>query len=298
MFPEKILIKEVGCREGFQIHPDLIPIDLKLEIIAKLIEAGLTELEVTSFVRPDRVPQMADAEQLIEKLPLITPNIKYSALTLNAKGYLKALKFNQLNHKIYFYTGINSDFLVNNLGASYTHQLTEWLDLKIPLEGLVISSAFTDSTTTECLKLINEVTTTIGYTPKEIVLADSEGIATPNLVALLVNAIREFNDNIIITLHLHNTNGLALANAYQGLLLGIDRYESSFGGVGGCPFLKGASGNIATEELVLLAESLGCSTGINPELICEATQLFDNIPKATLSSRFYDSWVARKKNVN
>lgn len=297
MQPKKILIREVGPREGVQILKDVIPTDKKLQLIEALKESGVKEIEVTSFVRPDKVPQMADAELLVKSLKRQS-GVKFKGLYLNRKGFERAIQFDSLVTEAWLYTSACEIFLKKN--SNLTHNefydaLPLWEELfashKKELAGVMVSTAFGSheqglfgaEITFEHIRSTLKRLTTF---PKEIALADTVGLASPITTKELVSKLQSEFPEISISLHLHDTRGLAIANVYEALQLGVAIFESSIGGLGGCPFTPGAAGNVATEELLYLCERLGISTGIDLKAYLEAFRLAEDIVGKKLPSKF------------
>jgi hydroxymethylglutaryl-CoA lyase len=271
---ESVTIREVGVREGLQRHPNVIGTRQKLELIQLLSECGLSEIEVTSFVRPDRVPQLADADELTYLL-LPHPHVRYTGLYLNEKGFIRGESGGSLANRAWIPLAVSDSFLRKNSNIS----LQESIETVAQWQGLfnryckdsvclMISTCFgcndegpfhPDS----LVALIEAVSSRLSNKPSEICLADTMGWGNPLVVRHSIRCILSMLPDTSISLHLHDTRGCGIANAYAGYLEGVRIFDASVGGVGGCPFVEGASGNIATEELVYLFESMGVDTGIS-----------------------------------
>ena len=301
--PSHVTIREVGPREGFQILKTIVPTESKLKLIEALVHSGIKEIEVASFVRPDRVPTMADVDAVVAGLPRPS-TVDFTALYLNQKGFLRAEQSGSLKNKGWLYTSPSESFLKANSNLSLSDSLaavSSWIELftqhgKV-LHGIMVSAAFgcgsegrIESVKVEDVvrRYIDECRK-VGIVLQEICLADTIGVANPHSVRTTVRALRELGVPTI-SLHLHNTWGLAAANVYAGLLEGVSVFESSVGGMGGCPFTPGASGNVATEDVVYLCHSMGVSTGIDLKNLCEAAELAESLTGATLSSEVYQAW--------
>lgn len=300
--PQRVTIREVGPREGFQSFPFVVPTAKKLEVIQRLIESGLSEVEVTSFVRADRVPQMADAEELVRLLPE-APHVNFSALYLNAKGFERAEASGKLRNKEWLYTSPSDTFLRSNSNTTMQASLegvADWCRLfrahKKAVHGLMVSTAFGCEyegaiEVAAVVRLVNSFKKAVeqnGETLSEVCLADTVGLGTPRSVEALIKALAPLG--IEISLHLHDTRGLGLTNAYVGLQSGVRIFESSIGGIGGCPFTPGAAGNIATEDFVNLCESLGLETAIDVKKLCAAALLVEAIFGNELPGRLYKTY--------
>ena len=299
--PKQVLIREVGPREGFQILPTVYPVEQKLRLIDALCKASLTQIEVTSFVRPDRVPQMADAEALVAQLPA-HKGTEYSALYLNPHGFERAEKTGKLSNKGWLYSSPSATFLKANNNVSIDESVAsvaEWCGLfrrhSKRLHGLMVSNAFgcsyegpvSSSAVVSLVERFAAACEAAGERLVEVCLADTVGMANPKSVRERLVALRPLG--ITVSLHLHDTVGLGLANVYAGLLEGVSIFETSVGGLGGCPFTPGAAGNVATEDVVYLCEQMGIQTNVDLRLICEAAKLAEIIIGTPLPGRVYRS---------
>ena len=297
--PSEVLIRELGPREGFQIHSSVVPTHEKLGLIRQLADAGLKSIEVTSFVRPDRVPQLADAEAVVAGLPN-AENTEFTALYLNQKGFARGEATGRLDNLGWLYTSPSDSFLRANGNTTIEASLAalpEWLSTfaaagKQP-HGLVVSTAFGcemegDVLLDRVVQLVERYINSLrmhGVSLREVCLADTVGRGHPNGIREAVRALRELIP--VVSLHLHDTRGLGVANVYAGLLEGVSIFETSIGGIGGCPFTPGAAGNVATEEVVYLCKTLGIATGIDLEKCCAAARTAERIVGCSLPSKLY-----------
>jgi hydroxymethylglutaryl-CoA lyase len=287
-----IIIEEQGLRDGLQTLAINIPTIKKIEWINKLIEAGVKRIQVASFVHPKLVAQLADAEEIIAALP-INNNVIFSALVLNKKGIERAIA-----------TGINN--LAISISASNTHskkntnktleeakiefdEMTEIaLKRKITVRG-GIQCAFGCRYEGK----INEdfvyelVSHYINTGVHEIALADSTGMANPVQVKRMMTNILAITKNIPVTLHLHNTENKGYSNLVAALETGVTQYDTAFGGLGGCPFIKNATGNIATEDVVNMLTQMGYETNINISKIAEISNEMEKISGEKLPGLLY-----------
>ncbi len=297
--PRRVLIREVGPREGFQNIPTVVPTDRKLELLTLLADAGLTQIEVTSFVRPDKVPQLADAEDLTRLLPE-RPHTRCTALYLNQKGFERAEATGKLSNQGWLYTSPSETFLRENSNSSIEkgiHEIPAWCSLfrahGKSVHGLMVSNAFgcnyegaiRSEQVSNVVSRYLEALAKHGESPTEICLADTVGRATPDSLERCVLAVKKLG--VPISLHLHDTRGLGILNVYLGLQMGISIFESSVGGVGGCPFTPGASGNVATEDVVNLCASLGIETGIDIARLCQAARFLETVVGCPLPGKVY-----------
>ena len=261
-------VTEVGTRDGLQIESKLIPAAQKIELINRVIDAGIRSIEVTSFVSPKAVPQLADAEQVIDGIARRSDTF-LSALVPNLRAAERACD-----------TSLDAGVLL--CSASNTHNRKN-LNRSID-ESIAGFPAVAEKLRSKGIQLIGAIATTFGC-PFEgevafadvlrigrayadlgvryITLSDTTGMATPRNIRGVVQAMRIELPNAEFALHLHNTRGAGLANVMVGLDEGIRRFDSSVGGLGGCPFAAGATGNICTEDLVYLLEESGYRTGID-----------------------------------
>jgi len=266
-----VRIVEVSPRDGLQSETLLLDTEVKIELIRRLVAAGLKDIEVTAFVNTERLPQLADAEALCRQLEQ-SDDVRFSALVPNLHGLQRAQSV-EIN-KLAFFSAASESFCQKNIGCSIEQSLQrcEALIEKLtqqpssrlrayiscafacPYEGKVAAEKVSEL----AAKLMN-----IGC--DEIVLADTIGVATPQLTKQLVQRVTEQVPIRRLALHLHDTRGQALANVYACLELGISTIDAAVAGLGGCPFAPGATGNLATEDLVYLLDGCGVHTGIDLE---------------------------------
>jgi hydroxymethylglutaryl-CoA lyase len=301
-YPTKIEIREVGPREGFQSFHAVVSTSEKLKLIDALARAGLKEIEVTSFVRPDKVPQLADAEALVNALPAHA-EVRYTALYLNQTGFKRAEAAPAIKNRAWLYASPSKTFLKANNNTTPEEALArvaEWCELfndhGKDVHGLMVSNAFGCAyegpiATDVVVKLVNTYQAELArnkQTLREVCLADTVGMGNPDSVEHIVTALAPLK--IPISLHLHDTRGLGLVNAYAGLRSGVTIFESSVGGIGGCPFTPGASGNIATEDLVYMCHALGIQTGIDLASLAKAAHVAQSIMGCALPGRVYKTF--------
>lgn len=292
--PKAISIKEEGPREGFQIEKADIPTDRKIALVDALSETGVKQIQIVSFVNPKRVPGMADADGIVRGFKK-KPGIDYSALFFNNQGFERALAFSdRLTVKGALPLCASETFLKRNQNrtmqeniAALHGQVEMYKARGVPVERGSVMAAFGCNFEGEVppqrvvglVGQIFEIAAAHGLDIKEIALADTMGWATPLSVKRLVGAVRERFSNVRINMHLHDTRGMGIANAYAGLEMGIDSFDSSVAGLGGCPFArhKGAAGNVCTEDLVFLCDEMGIETGIDLEHMIGAALLAQEI---------------------
>ncbi len=305
-FPTRVFLRELGPREGFQTLPQVVKTESKLELIRLLGLAGLREIEITSFVRPDRVPQMADAEDIVRRFEA-HPGVEYTALCLNAQGFERAEAAARLQNRGWVYLAASETFLKRNSNMTIEESLAripESLALfqryKKPLHGVMISAAFgcnfegeiAHAKVIDILVRAQERFAAQGVAPIEVSLADTMGWASPVKLRALVDKVRTKLPASTISLHLHDTRGSGMANVYAGLEEGISIFDCSVGGMGGCPFAKGAAGNVPTEDVAFLCKELGIETGVSLQHLVSAARYAESIVGAPLPGKLYKSWHA------
>jgi len=272
---ESIEIVEVAPRDGIQNEATILSTEDKLELIARAVSAGVRRLEVTSFVHPKRVPQMADAEAVAAALPR-TDAVRYIGLALNRRGFDRAVAAGL--DEVNFVVVASDTFSQRNQGVDTAAGIEALAEVarearshSMPL-GLVIAAAFGCPFEGEMplQRLLDVVERCLQHAPFELGLADTIGVATPRDVRERVGAVREAFPDLPIRLHLHDTRGIGLGNAWAGIEAGIATLDASLGGVGGCPFAPRATGNIATEDLVYLLDRSGVASGVSLEGAIEA----------------------------
>jgi hydroxymethylglutaryl-CoA lyase len=287
--PSQISLREVGPRDGLQ-NEDPVPTDAKVELIDALSLTGVRRIEAVSFVHPKAIPQMADADEVWKRIAR-NDDVRYSALVPNLRGAQRALD-----------AGFTEIEVV--VSASDTHNrknvnrsTEESLD---DIAGL-IASAHDAGATVQVIVSTAWGCPYEGDVPVERVVAvasraardgadgmsfgDTTGMATPSRVQRVVGEFRSANPDMPLNLHFHNTRGTGLANVLTALELGVADFDASVGGLGGCPYAPGATGNVATEELVHMVEDMGVATGVNLEAMIDAAATAERIVGRTLPSQ-------------
>jgi hydroxymethylglutaryl-CoA lyase len=280
--PAQAFLCEVGPRDGFQFEDTPIPTDLKVEIITALAEAGLPRIQVTSFVHPKWVPQMADAEDVCRRLPA-RDDVIYTGLALNAKGVDRAaaagLRYVDLSIATNeTHARDNVDMTVEE-GIQQAEAMMErahaaGLQAQLGLQTVFGYAAPGDTPLDRILGIVERFA---GAGLESLSLADSTGMANPVMIERRVRAVQDAAGDVPLVLHLHDTRGLGLANVVAGLRCGVTRFDTSLGGLGGCPFIPGATGNIATEDTAYLLEQMGVTTGINIQQVAAATRRMEEV---------------------
>ncbi len=261
-------IVEVGPRDGLQSEPGVMPTATKVEFINRLIACGVRRLEVTSFVNPKKVPQMADAEQVLALLQRRV-NVYYVGLVLNRRGFDRALAAgcNEIGMAV-----VASDtFNQRNQGVSTDESIAAWLDIAAAAHAAGIRPQVTVSAAFGCpfegevpVARVVEIARRVAEgKPHEIALADTIGVGVPGQVTELIARVREAVPGVRLRCHFHNTRNTGIANAYAAVEAGVSALDASTGGIGGCPFAPAATGNIPTEDLIYMLHRMGISTGID-----------------------------------
>jgi hydroxymethylglutaryl-CoA lyase len=291
--PKAIQINEEGPREGFQFERGAIPTARKIELIDSLSETGLNQIQVASFVNPKNVPGMADADQVVAGFTR-KPGIRYTALWLNEKGLQRALATGRLDVKGSLSLTASEVFLKRNQNRTAAQDIEAERSIaamykanNVPVERASIRAAFGcnyqgDVPTAHVVDLIGKLVQAAadeGFTIKLVSLADTMAWATPASVKRLVGAVRETYPDLQIALHLHDTRGMGIANAYAGLEMGVTIFDSSVAGLGGCPFAghSGAAGNVCTEDLVFMCDEMGIATGVDLAKLIVSARLAEDV---------------------
>ncbi len=298
--PKQVRVVEVGPRDGLQNELRIISTEDKLRFVQLLSEAGFQDIEVSSFVSPARIPQLADAADLFAALNIYTPthphtHTRYSALVPNRKGLDRALESGV--KAIALFTAASGTFTQKNIGMTIAESLAAFRSLMpdAKANGLwvraYVSTAFfcpyEGRIPPDGVFPVVETLHEIGI--DEVSIGDTIGHATPNLVAELTDRLLPVLPREKFAYHFHDTRGFALANVLMALQFGIATFDCSAGGVGGCPFAPGAAGNVATEDLVAMIHGMGIHTGIDLEKVIAASRFLESILGRPLPSRYLGS---------
>ncbi|WP_136685498.1 hydroxymethylglutaryl-CoA lyase [Falsirhodobacter xinxiangensis] len=291
--PKRVTINEDGPREGIQIEKTRVPTADKIALIDALSQTGLAEIQTVSFVSPKKVPQWNDAEDVVAGLTL-RPGVRYTSLYLNARGLDRAIATGRLSIEGGISLSASSAFLSRNMDMTPERQRETRREMialfkanNVPITKGSVNAAFGcnfqgDIPLDQLLATLEDVfalAAEADVTLETIGLSDTMGWATPGQVTRTVGTIRERYPNQSLSLHLHDTRGMAIANAQAGLEMGVSDFDTSVGGLGGCPFAahKGAAGNLCTEDFVFLCEEAGIETGIDFNALIEASVLAERI---------------------
>ncbi|MEJ2731056.1 MAG: hydroxymethylglutaryl-CoA lyase [Deltaproteobacteria bacterium] len=292
VYPKSVVIEEQGLRDGLQNEAKVVPTEKKLEIIDALIDAGIKRIQVTSFVNPKMVPQMADAETLCAGLKKRN-GIVYSVLVLNQKGMQRAV--NAGGCHVTASISASDTHSLRNAGMTLNEarrQLAEMVTIG-KKNGLTVRGGiqcafgcrYEGRIDPDTVRGMVKEQLDLGI--DEVELADTTGMADPRTIQEICGPVRALAGEKPVYLHLHDTEGKGLANALAALQVGITHFDSAFGGMGGCPFVKGASGNIATEDLVIMLQQMGIGTGIDVSKIAAVSRSLEDFFKRRFSGKMH-----------
>ena len=298
--PERVTMCEVGTRDGFQIEPDFIPTEQKVEVVDRLSAAGLPRIEVTSFVHPKAVPQLRDAEEVMARITR-RPGTRYAALVPNEKGAVRAIE-------------ASVDAIHTVLSASESHNLAnvnmtiaESLDrlgavLRVSAAGKLhvgcgISTSFGcpfegDVPLAQLERVVGRL---IEMGARAVGLADTTGMANPRQVGRVLEHLIPRFPGIEWTLHTHDTRAMAIANILAAMEHGVTNFDASIGGLGGCPFAPGASGNVCTEDLVHCLHAMGVQTGIDLDRLIGVSRRVQEIVGRALPGQIVKAGASTRK---
>ena len=290
--PKRIDIHEEGPREGFQIEAGPIATADKVRFCEALAETGLHDVQCVSFVDARRVPGMADAMEVAQAIRQ-RPDVHYTGIALNLRGYERAVE-SPLHITGGIQMSASNTFSLHNTNKDNAQTLHEqrrqmafFRERGIPVESAIVMTAFgcnfegaiTPETVRDCVGDLLAIADEFGVTLDRVRLADTVGWASPAQVQRVLGLVREKWPDLRLALHLHDTRGTGMAHALMGLQRGIDSFDSSCAGLGGCPFAghKGAAGNICTEDLVFMAHEMGIETGIDLDALIECARMAEDI---------------------
>ena len=292
--PTAVTLNEVGPRDGFQNVATFIPTSDKIAIIDSLVAAGLKDFELTSFVSPKAIPQLADAAEVCRTvIGKYGDKINASALVPNLKGAQSACESGV--REVACVISVSASHNKANINRSHEESLAELAkiveslpDMKVRVDlATAFACPFEGWTPIESVYTLTEKVVQLGIS--NIVLADTIGVATPDRVFQLSAGIRQKFPAISFSLHIHDTRGMGLANTLSGLTAGITTFETSIAGLGGCPFAPGAAGNTATEDLVNMLSGMNIETGVNLEKLISTVQLVTEKVDAKTNSHMSQS---------
>ena len=291
--PKRVRILEEGPREGFQIEKGPITTARKIELIDSLSETGLEQIQVTSFVNPNAVPTMADAEEVAHGFTR-KEGVRYTGLWLNDKGLERAIATQKLDIKGSLSLTASEKFLLRNQRRTLAQNveavrtiINMFKHYNVPINRGSVMAAFGcnfegDMPTAKVLEMVQQLldlAEEADITIEVLSLADTMAWATPGGIHRVVGAVRNKYPELELSLHLHDTRGMGIANAYAGMQMGVKIFDAAVAGLGGCPFAShsGASGNVCTEDLVFMCHEMGIETGIDLEKIIASGLLAEDI---------------------
>ena len=294
---EKVIIKEVAARDGLQAQPKHLAVEQRIALLGALAETGVPELEIGSFVSPKAVPQMAGTNEIAAKLP--PAQLVYSALVPNMKGYELAVMAGIRSHAIALAATeeMNQNNVRKNLEDTFVmgeeildRAAAESVDIhaylavafECPFEGAVEESL-----------VLEQADRLMQHQPARLMIADTIGAANPAAVHSMMHKLVDRYGPERLGCHFHDTRAMGLANVYAALQAGVRQFDASAGGLGGCPFAPGAKGNVATEDVVMLCQSIGYDTGLDMPKLLEAVALLSEMIGAPQGGRAH-TWLSKQ----
>jgi len=276
--PDRVFVYEVGPRDGLQNEAEALPVEVRAEFVDRLTDAGLPAIEVGSFVSPKAIPQLADTEEVYRRIRPAS-GVRYPALVPNLHGLERALACGV--REIAVFTAASETFNRKNINAGVDESIERFRPVvarareeRVRVRGYVSTAFGCPYEGDVAPEAVREVVHKLLDLPvDEISVGDTIGVATPGGVFDVIEALYESGvTRGVLALHFHDTRGTALANVYAGLECGITSFDSSAGGLGGCPYAPGASGNLATEDLLYMLDGLGIQTGVTLSGVVEASR--------------------------
>ncbi|MAR60333.1 MAG: hydroxymethylglutaryl-CoA lyase [Gammaproteobacteria bacterium] len=272
----KISILEVGPRDGLQSEPEILPTEVKKEFITRTIDAGIKQIEVTSFVHPKKVPQMADAEKLVESLPE-NDDVTYIGLIMNQRGFERARDcgIDEVGMVI-----VSTDtYNMKNQNVVTQESIDNWLSIAAEAKSAGIRTSVVIACSFGCPyegeidpeHIASIAEQVLKGKPDVLGLADSVGVAVPSQIKKTFSLVKELAPSIPLRTHLHNTRNTGLANAAAAVEAGVSIIDASTGGIGGCPFAPRATGNIPTDDLLYMLDRSGVETGVDLRQVVKTT---------------------------
>ena len=294
---EKVIIKEVAARDGLQAQPKHLTVEQRIALLGALAETGVPELEIGSFVSPKAVPQMAGTDEIAANLP--PAQLAYSALVPNMRGYELAVMAGISSHAIALAATeqMNQSNIRKNLEDTFVmgeeildRAAAESVDIhaylavafECPYEGAVDESL-----------VLEQVDRLMQHQPARLMIADTIGAANPAAVHSMMHKLVDRYGPERLGCHFHDTRAMGLANVYAALQAGVRQFDASAGGLGGCPFAPGAKGNVATEDVVMLCQSIGYDTGLSMPKLLEAVALLSEMIGAPQGGRAH-AWLSKQ----
>ncbi len=297
--PKKVKIVEVGPRDGLQNEKGDVPAEVKIELVNRLTEAGFPNIEAASFVSPKWVPQMATSKEVMAGITR-KPGVIYSALTPNMQGFEAALAAGA--NEVVIFGAASEAFSQKNINCSIAESIERFVPVAKAAKDAGLRLRASVSTAFGCPYQGEVPLDSVAYVVgrmrdlgcDEIDIADTIGVSTPRKTqAVMERAIKEFRANGLAG-HFHDTYGQALANIYASMEVGIEIFHSSVSGLGGCPYAKGATGNVATEDVIYMMNGLGIETGVDLDKVVDAGQFISNFLGRNGASRAGNAIAAKR----
>jgi len=281
-FPDSVTVVEVGPRDGFQRETTFIPTEIKIEIINALFNTGIRQMEVTSFISPKAIPQMADASEVVSAIER-REGLRLIALVPNPKGAENAVRSEV--DEIRIFVSASESHNLSNVNRSIEESLMGFQEVMRIVAGhevavtadiaVAFGCPFEGNVSLEQVRWIAGQLLELGA--EGITVCDTTGMATPPIVRRVCECLLTAYPELDLGLHFHNTRGIGLVNIYEALNLGLTTFESSIAGLGGCPFAPGATGNVCTEDLVYLLHELGIQTGIDLRALIKVAKKMEEV---------------------
>ncbi len=297
--PQRVKLVEVGPRDGLQNEKQPVPASVKIELVHRLQEAGLTDIEVTSFVSPKWVPQMADNAEVMAGIAR-KPGVRYSVLTPNLQGFDAAVKTRP--DEIAVFGAASEAFSQKNINCSIAESIERFrpvvqaaLAQGITVRGAIscaVGCPYEGEIAPERVEMVARLMHGIGV--QHVGVADTIGVGTPQKVQRALDAALKVYDINQISGHFHDTYGMALANTLASLQMGVWQFDTSVAGLGGCPYAKGATGNVASEDVVYLLHGMGIATGIDLDKLIDAGQFISEFLGRKSQSRAGNALLAKR----
>lgn len=297
--PSKVKLVDVGPRDGLQNEKQPVPASVKIELVHRLQEAGLKEIEVTSFVSPKWVPQMADNAQVMAGITR-RPDVRYSVLTPNLQGFDAAVKSQP--DEIVVFGAASELFSQRNINCSIAESIQRFAPVvtaaraaNIYVRGAIscaMACPYEGDIAPERVELVARLMKEIGV--QHVGVADTIGVATPIKTQRAMEAALKHYDLSDVSGHFHDTYGQALANTLTCLHMGVWQFDTSIAGLGGCPYAKGATGNVATEDVVYMLHGMGIETGIDLDKLVDAGQFISDFLQRKPNSRAATALLAKR----
>ena len=297
--PQRVKLVEVGPRDGLQNEKQPVPASVKIELVHRLQEAGLTDIEVTSFVSPKWVPQMADNAEVMAGIAR-KPGVRYSVLTPNLQGFDAAVRTRP--DEIAVFGAASEAFSQKNINCSIAESIERFrpvvqaaLAQGITVRGAIscaVGCPYEGEIAPERVEMVARLMHGIGV--QHVGVADTIGVGTPQKVQRALDAALKVYDINQISGHFHDTYGMALANTLASLQMGVWQFDTSVAGLGGCPYAKGATGNVASEDVVYLLHGMGIATGIDLDKLIDAGQFISTFLGRKSQSRAGNALLAKR----